>query len=123
MDYIFLIVKLIFFSLALLLLLVVILKKTKNNIDRISSGKYVNVIERQQISKTDTIYVLKLGDEGSVIMSSTGKIQKIKDLSKEDIRNIELQKEEAKANMSIICNEGILTLKKKSQKFLSKVKR
>lgn len=123
MDYIIFIIKLFTFSVALLFLLIVVLRKMKKNMDKLSQGKYIKIIEKQHLSKTESVYVLKLGEEGSVILSSGNSIKKIKDLTKEDMENIEKQKEEVNSNMVLIYNENICNIKNKTDKFLLKFKR
>ncbi|WP_297517585.1 hypothetical protein [uncultured Clostridium sp.] len=122
-EYFFFIFKLVFFSAGLLLILVVLLRKTKEKMDKLSSGKYVKIIEKTQISKTEAIYVFKMGEEGSVVLSSVKGMEKVKDLSKEEILEIENQKEKFNEEMTVKCNNGIDGLKKSTGKFLVKFKR
>ncbi|MGL4761258.1 MAG: hypothetical protein ACRC6T_03805 [Sarcina sp.] len=122
-EYFFFIFKLVFFSAGLLLILIVLLRKTKEKMDRLSNGKYVKIIEKTQISKTDCIYVFKMGEEGSVVLSSVKGMEKIKDLSKEEILEIEGQKEKFNEEITLKCNNGIDGLKKYTEKFRMRFKR
>ncbi|WP_297437961.1 flagellar biosynthetic protein FliO [uncultured Clostridium sp.] len=122
-DYIFFIAKLFLFSGGLLLLLVALLRKTKQKMEKLSAGKYIKIIEKTQLSKTESIYVLKLGDEGSVIMSSGNGIEKIKDLTKEDMSTIENHKDKVNDDMVLMYNNGVFEFKNKAVKFMGKFKR
>lgn len=80
----------------IIILIVVSIRLSKSNLERIGIYKYVNVIERTSLNKDTDVFVLKIGDEGCVIMSSPSSIEKIKDLNIEEINNLEHKKEEIK---------------------------
>lgn len=122
-DYFFFIFKLVFFSAGLLLILVVLLRKTKDKIDKLSSGKYTKIIEKTQISKTESIYVFKIGEEGCVVLSSVKGMEKVKDLSKEEIEKVEMQKEKFNGEIEEKCNSGIDVIKRKTESLLVRFKR
>ncbi|MGL4655904.1 MAG: hypothetical protein ACRCWM_08470 [Sarcina sp.] len=122
-DYFFFIFKLVFFSAGLLLLLVVLLRKTKDKMDKLSIGKYTKIIEKTQIGKTECIYVFKIGEEGCVVLSSVKGMEKIKDLSKEEVKEIEMQKEKFNGEMEKKYNNGITVIKKKTENLLVRFKR
>ena len=50
-------------------------------------------MERTNLSKDTSIFVLEIGDEGCVLASSPSKIEKLKELNKEDISEIYEMKE------------------------------
>ncbi|MGL4452556.1 MAG: flagellar formation protein [Sarcina sp.] len=122
-DYFFFIFKLVFFSAGLLLGLVILLRKTKDKMDKLSSGKYTKIIEKTQISKTESIYVFKIGEEGIAVLSSVKGMEKVKDLSKEDIEKIEMKKEKLNDEIEKKCNNGIAVIRKKAESLLVKFKR
>ncbi|MGL5574131.1 MAG: flagellar formation protein [Sarcina sp.] len=122
-DYFFFIFKLVFFSAGLLLGLVILLRKTKDKMDKLSSGKYTKIIEKTQISKTESIYVFKIGEEGIAVLSSVKGMEKVKDLSKEDIEKIEMKKEKLNDEIEEKCNNGIAVIRKKAESLLVKFKR
>lgn len=80
----------------IIILIVVSIRISKTNLERIGIYKYVHVIEKTSLSKDTDVFVLKIGDEGCVIMSSPSSIEKIKDLSIEEVNNIDQKKEEIK---------------------------
>lgn len=122
-DYFYFILKLVLFAGGLLLILVAFLRKAKDKIEVLNKGKYVKIIEKTQISKNECIYVFKTGEEGTIILSSLNGMQKIKDLSKEEILKIEDEKEEKEALMIERYDAGIKGLKSGTTKFLKKFKR
>ncbi|MGL5331059.1 MAG: hypothetical protein ACRDD7_17485 [Peptostreptococcaceae bacterium] len=71
-----------------LLLVVIFIKMSKVNIEKFTSNKYIQVLERINVSKDSSIYLLKTGNTGCVVMSSYNHIEKIKDLNEEEIKHI-----------------------------------
>ncbi|MGL4739304.1 MAG: hypothetical protein ACRC41_00655 [Sarcina sp.] len=122
-EYFYFILKLVLFAGGLLLILVAFLRKAKDKIEVLNKDKYVKIIEKTQISKNECIYVFKTGDEGTVILSSINGMQKIKDLSKEEILKLEYEKSEKEALMVEKYDAGIKGLKTGITKFLKKFKR
>ena len=87
------IINLIIFIPITIILIVASIKLSKINSDNINKHKYVKVLERTNLSKDTSIFVLEIGDEGCVLASSPSKIEKIKELNKEDIADIYEMKE------------------------------
>lgn len=101
MDNIFqYIIKLIIFVPMIIALIVISLKLSKINLENVGMNKYTKVLEKTNLNKDTDVYVLKIGDKGCVLVSSPSKIEKIKELSKEEIDKIEDLKEEAKINFN-----------------------
>lgn len=97
-----------------IILIVVSIRLSKTNIGNIGLNKYTKVLERTTLSKDTDVFVLKIGDEGCVIVSSSSSIEKIKELSKEEISNIEGLKEESKVKLKTF-NEKMNLVRKKSE--------
>lgn len=53
------------------------------------NNRYVQVLEKNILDKDSNIYVLKIGDEGCVVISSSSSNMKIRDLTSGEIKNIE----------------------------------
>jgi len=87
------IINLIIFIPITVILIVASIKLSKLNSDNINKHKYVKVLERTNLSKDTSIFVLEVGDEGCVLASSPSKIEKLKELNKEDIAEIYEMKE------------------------------
>jgi flagellar protein FliO/FliZ len=64
-------------------------------VDSINNGKYVKVIERVQVSKDNTILVVKVGKKGYVMTSTTGHMGKLSELSEDEIKLVEEEKKKA----------------------------
>lgn len=86
-------------------------------VDSFNNGKYVRVIERVQVSKENTILVVKIGKKGYVMTSSTGNMGKISELSEEEINLIEEEKKKAAEEIT----ENYKNLMIKSKKSFSKI--
>lgn len=108
------IINLVVFVPITIILIVVSIRLSKTNIGNIGLNKYTKVLERTTLSKDTDVFVLKIGDEGCVIVSSSSSIEKIKELSKEEISNIEGLKEESKVKLKSF-NEKMNLVRKKSE--------
>jgi flagellar protein FliO/FliZ len=86
-------------------------------VNSINNGKYVRVIERVQVSKENTILVVKIGKKGYVMTSSTGQMGKLSELSEEEINLIEEEKKKAAEEIT----ENYKNLMIKSKKSFSKI--
>ena len=74
------IINLIIFIPITIILIIASIKLTKFNSDNINKHKYVKVLERTNLNKDTSIFVLEMGDEGCVLASSPSKTEKIKRL-------------------------------------------
>lgn len=86
-------------------------------VNSINNGKYVKVIERVQVSKENTILVVKVGKKGYVMTSSTGNMGKLSELSEEEIDLIEEEKKKAAEEIT----ENYKNLMIQSKKSFSKI--
>ncbi|AYE35803.1 flagellar formation protein [Clostridium septicum] len=77
-------------------------KVSGDRINRINRKNYIKVLERSQVSKDNFIVILKVGSKGYVMSSSNGKMEKLQDLSEEEILSIENKKLEEQNQL----NEG-----------------
>ena len=84
-------------------------------VNSINNSKYIKVIERVQVSKENTVLVVKIGKKGYVMTSTTGHMGKLSELSEEEISLIEEEKK--KAAEEITENYKKLMLKSKSSFF------
>lgn len=105
------IINLIVFVPITIVLIVASIKLSKANFSNIGNNKYTKVLERTNLSKDTDVFVLKIGDEGCVLVSSPSKVEKIKELSKEEIENIQDLKQESKVDISTL-NLSKLNLRK-----------
>lgn len=96
------IINLIVFVPIIIVLIVASIKLSKANFSNIGNNKYTKVLERTNLSKDTNVFVLKIGDEGCVLVSSPSKVEKIKELSKEEIENIQDLKQESKVDISTL---------------------
>lgn len=76
--------------------IVVSIRFSKGNLEGIGIYKYTKIIERTSLNKDTDLFVLKIGDEGCVIISSPSKLEKIKDLSIDEMNYIEEKREQVK---------------------------
>ena len=96
------IVNLIIFLPIIIVLVIASMRLTKINSDKINTQTDIKILERINLSKDTSIFILEIGDEGYVLASSPSKIEKIKKLSKEDIIQIHEMKASYYVNLSQI---------------------
>lgn len=102
------------FTLGLMLLSFKLMGK---KIDATNNNKYIKVIERVQITKENAILIVKIGEKGYVMTSTSGHMEKISELSEEEIKIIE----EAKKRVSEEAIQYYTDLMAKSKKSFSKI--
>ncbi|MDB8803896.1 MULTISPECIES: flagellar biosynthesis protein FliZ [Romboutsia] len=93
------IINLLIFVPLILILIVVSLRLSKASMSTIAGKKYTKVLEVTNLKKDIDLFVLKIGDEGCVLVSSPSKVDKIKDLTKEEINSIEKIKDDSEINL------------------------
>lgn len=91
-------------------------------VDSFNNGKYVRVIERVQVSKENTILVVKIGKKGYVMTSSTGNMGKLAELSEEEINLIEEEKKKAAEEITENYKNLIIQSKKSFSKIVNNIR-
>ena len=91
-------------------------------LNAINNNKYVKVIERVQVTKENTILIVKIGKKGYVMTSTAGHMEKLSELSEEEINIIEEDKKKAAAEISESYNKLILKSKKSFSKIVKNIK-
>lgn len=91
-------------------------------VDSFNNGKYVKVIERVQVSKENTILVVKIGKKGYVMTSSTGNMGKLSELSEEEINLIEEEKKKAAEEIIENYKNLIIQSKKSFSKIVNNIR-
>lgn len=107
MDFTLMIFKLIVSMIIIFALMIILFKYANKGINGNLNKKYVKVIERVQISKDGYILVVKVGNKGMVLSTSTGHTEKLQELSEEEVAEIEEAKQQALKDMNNKY-EGIL---------------
>lgn len=95
-----------------MLLMILTFKLLGNKIVQINNNKYMKILEKIQISKDNSILIVKVGEKGYVMSSSSGSLQKIDDLSENEIKVLEAQKKEIGQNINGY-NENFINIIKK----------
>lgn len=103
-----------------LCLIVISLKLSRKGIDSFSMGAYVQVIERVSLSKETTLYVVKMGATGSVIVSSIHNTEVIKELNENDMEEIIRTKKEKQNSRNLLKTSEANILKVLNTKFKRK---
>jgi flagellar protein FliO/FliZ len=115
-------IKLIFALGVTLGLMFLSFKLMGTKLDAINNNKYVKVIERVQVTKENTILIIKIGKTGYVMTSTAGHMEKLSELSEEEINIIEENKKKAAAEISESYNKLILKLTKSFSKIVKNIK-
>lgn len=86
-------------------------------LNTINNRKYINVIERVQVTKENSILIVRIGKKGYVMTSTAGHMEKLAELSEAEINIIEEDKKKAAQDIAETYNKLIL----KSKKSFSKI--
>ena len=122
MDFIFMILRLIGALIIIFGLMIIVLKYSKKGIDITTRRNYTKIIDKTQISKDGFIVVLRVGNEGMVLLTSTGHTQKLKDLSEEEINKAEADKQESFKEMTKAYDKFVDISKDKVRAVIGKIK-
>jgi len=116
MELAILMIKLLFALVVVFGLMFLLVKVSNNKISKINHGKYIKVLERTNLSKDNSIILLKVGKKGYIIGSSSKGIEKLEEISEEEIalidENKEKQKEEINQQYEEIIRKVSLKFKK-----------
>lgn len=63
-------------------------KLANSKFNVINNNKYIKVIERVQVTKDNSILIVKIGEKGYIMTSTAGHMEKLSELSREEIDNI-----------------------------------
>lgn len=99
-----------------IVLIIFSIKLSKLNLENIGIYKHTKVIERTNIKKDTDVFILQIGDEGCVFISSSSKIEKIKDLNKDEINFIKNKQNEMKKSKPFKFDMKKLNIKNKKIK-------
>jgi flagellar protein FliO/FliZ len=91
-------------------------------LNAINNKKYIKVIERLQVTKENTILVVKIGQKGYVMTSSAGHMEKLSELSEEEINIIEEDKKKTAEDITDSYTKLILKLKKSFSKIVKNIR-
>jgi len=91
-------------------------------LNAINNKKYVKVIERVQVTKENAILIVKIGQKGYVMTSTAGHMEKLSELSKEEITIIEEDKKKAAQEITESYNKLILKSKKSFSNIIKNMK-
>ena len=88
---------------------------------KIQGGRYIKILERTQISKENSLLVVKIGEKGYVISSSSGRVDVICELTGEELSKIEDTKNtcEYKNSRDLYTKSGLQNLTDKISRSIS----
>ena len=91
-------------------------------LNEINNNKYVKVIERVQVTKENTILIVKIGKKGFVMTSTAGQMERLAELSEEEINDIEEDKKKVAKEMTESYTKLILDSKKSFSKIVKNIR-
>ena len=91
-------------------------------LNAINNNKYIKVIERVQVTKENTILIVKIGKKGYVMTSTAGHMEKLSELSEEEINIIEEDKKKAAEEMTENYNKLMLKSKESFSKIVKNIR-
>ncbi|MBP1890062.1 flagellar biogenesis protein FliO [Clostridium moniliforme] len=84
-----------------LLLLVISIRLSKKNINKINSGIYVQVIEKFNLNKDLSLYFIKTGSTGCVLIASAHNTEKIKELNEDEMNEVMSKKAQKQNSINL----------------------
>ncbi|AJH01307.1 MULTISPECIES: FliO/MopB family protein [Clostridium] len=97
-------------------------KLANSKFNVINNNKYIKVIERVQVTKDNSILIVKIGEKGYIMTSTAGHMEKLSELSREEIDNIEEDKKKASQEMAEYYTNLVLKSKKNFSKITKNIK-
>ncbi|WP_017211340.1 FliO/MopB family protein [Clostridium beijerinckii] len=97
-------------------------KLANSKFNVINNNKYIKVIERVQVTKDNSILIVKIGEKGYIMTSTAGHMEKLSELSREEIDNIEEDKKKASQEMEEYYTNLVLKSKKNFSKITKNIK-
>lgn len=91
-------------------------------LNAMNSNKYVKVIERVQVTKENAILIVKIGKKGYIMTSTAGHMEKLSELSEEEINSVEEDKKKAAEEITENYNKLISKSKKSFYKVVKNIK-
>lgn len=87
-DLILTILKLIIFVPFIIFLIYLSLKVGGSKLQDIQNGRFLKILERVQVSKENYILVIKIGEKGYVVSSTSNNIEILKELTEEELLKV-----------------------------------
>lgn len=105
-----------------LLIMFLSYKVLGTKVNNLNKNKYIKIIEKSQLSKDNSIFIVKIGKKGYVMTSTSQSMEKIDELNEDDIKEIEDSKEQANAEMMDEYNKFVLHAKDTISTLINKIK-
>jgi flagellar protein FliO/FliZ len=110
------VVKILVFIPIVIFLIVISLKMSQKTLVGSYKNKYVRVLEVLNISKNNSIIVLKIGESGCIVSSTPSGVEKLKDLTEQEILKIDQNLKESSE-----INFNNFKLKNEFGKYIEKI--
>lgn len=119
MEFIIMSIKIIGTLIVFIVLMLLAIRLNEGKLKEINERKIVRVLERTQLSKDVSLQIIKISGKGYIMSVSSSKAELIKELSEEEIKEIEISKQiEIQKN-----NEAFNTMIKPFEKVLNRIKK
>lgn len=112
-DFLFEIIKVVITLVAILLMIYLLAKIGNKATDSSGRSKQIKVLEKVQISKENSIMIVKISQKGYVISSNPKKVEILSEISQEEIENIEEEQKKYREEMMNKYSDVASNLKKK----------
>lgn len=112
-DLILMVLKLLGALAIVLVLLLLTLKVGASKVTHFQKGKYIKILDKATLSKDNSLFVVKLGEEGCVIATSENKVEILKNLTKVEVETLEREKEKLSEEILNKYNHSFEKLKSK----------
>lgn len=90
-----------------LLLIVISIKLSKKSMDKINLGIYTQILEKFNLNKDLSLYVIKTGSTGCVVIASAHNTKIIKELDENEMNEIMSMKKKKQSSIDLSKISGI----------------
>lgn len=89
------------------LLIVISIKLSKKSMDKINLGIYTQILEKFNLNKDLSLYVIKTGSTGCVVIASVQNTKIIKELDENEMNEIMIMKKKKQSSIDLSKISGI----------------
>lgn len=124
MEMFFMSIKVIGVLIFVIILMLLTLRLSENKLNKINDKKNIKILDKTQLSKDNSIYILKILNKGYVVSVSSSKTDILSELSEDEIEEIENNKKEELQKITDSYNKLFYDkLFKESKNIILKIKK
>jgi len=97
-------------------------KLAGSKLNSINNNKYIKIIERVQVTKENSMLIVRIGKKAYIMTCTAGHMEKLSELSEEEINKIEEDKRKAAEEMAENYKKLMMNSKKSFSKIVKNIR-